>query len=149
VMENPDESPTVTYGVCSSGECYPNTKADYAQWVTVGKPSCWCFPRQCHGDADGLKQGNSTLGYYYVGSNDLPILTGSYKLLEPPKGSGIASRTINGIKAICADFAHDQQGNSTLGYYRVGSNDLSRLTAYYKKLEPPKGSGTPTDCNTP
>jgi hypothetical protein len=27
----------------------------YAEWNNVGRPACWCYPRQCHGDADGKK----------------------------------------------------------------------------------------------
>jgi hypothetical protein len=123
-------------------DCLPSGALGYADWVTLGRPNCWCYPRQCHGDADGKKQGNTITGIYWVGENDLNIFSAAYKKLEPPKGSGIGS-VPNGI---CADFARDKQGNTITGIYRVGENDLNRFTAYYKKLEPPKGSGTPADC---
>ncbi len=33
-------------------ECFPSTHPDYANWVTVGKPDCWCCPTQCNGDTN-------------------------------------------------------------------------------------------------
>jgi hypothetical protein len=86
-----------------------------------------------------------------VGSHDLNVLKGAYKVLEPPKGPGIDTVSVDRgdgtmIDGICCDFFHDQQGSSLFGYYRVGSNDLNILKATYKELEPPKGSGIPGDC---
>jgi hypothetical protein len=126
----------------AAAECLPSGSLGYADWLTLGKPSCWCYPRQCHGDADGKSQGSTKTGVYWVGENDLNIFSAVWKKLEPPKGSGVAS-VPNGI---CADFARDQQGSTKTGVYRVGENDLNRFTAYWKKLEVPKGSGTPPDC---
>jgi len=102
-------SQTVVLSVVS----YPikATSSIYANWVTEGKPQCWGYPRQCHGDADGKAQ----LGLW-VGSNDLAILKSAYnKALTqiPPGGT-------------CADFDHKAQ----LGLY-VGSNDLAILKKYY------------------
>lgn len=34
-------------------DCLLTTAPEYPLWVTLGKPPCWCYPRQCHGDADG------------------------------------------------------------------------------------------------
>jgi hypothetical protein len=130
---------TIHY-VASAG-CFPMSDPNFSTWVSLGKPHCWCFPRQCHGDADGLAQGTSKQGYYYVGENDLNILLKGWKVLEPTKGPGI-----QGEPNICADFAHDVQGTSKQGYYRVGENDLNKLLTYWKVLEPTKGPGTPANC---
>jgi len=146
VMEDPDQVVTVNYSECidvniAPGECYWGM-ADYDQWDAVGKPECWCYQRQCRGDADGLKQGSALAGYMYVGTNDLAILISGWKVLEPPKGPGITS--VPG--GACADFDHAKQGSALAGYMRVGTNDLNVLIAHWKVLEPPKGTGVPADC---
>ncbi len=133
----------VSTGPC---DCYPCSDPAYADWVSFGKPACWCFPRQCHGDADGLSQGNAKSGIYYVGTNDLAVLVAAWQVTEPPNGPGIATINVGGIPGICADFAHDAQGNAKSGIYRVGTNDLNRLITYWQVLEPPNGTGTPADC---
>jgi hypothetical protein len=120
--------------------CFPSCHNDYFEWLLVGKPACWCYPRQCHGDADGLKQGSALTGYMYVGTNDLAILISGWKILEPPKGPGLSGNMI------CADFDHAKQGSALTGYMRVGTNDLSKLIAYWKVLEPPKGPGVDPNC---
>jgi len=119
-----------------------STSAEYAEWVAVGKPACWTFPRQCHGDADGKTEGDAKTGFYYVGPSDLNILIAAWQVKEPPFGPGIA--TLN--NGICADFAHDQAGSATTGFYRVGSTDLNRLVESWLVKEPPAGPGVPADC---
>jgi hypothetical protein len=133
----------VSTGPC---DCFPSSDPAYSDWVSFGKPACWCNLRQCHGDADGLAQGTAKAGFYYVGTNDLAVLLAAWQVLEPPKGPGIATITVNGIPGICADFAHDAQGTAKAGIYRVGTNDLSRMLTYWQVLESPKGTGTPADC---
>ena len=125
-----------------SSDCLPSCHADYSEWVAAGKPGCWCYDRQCHGDADHLAGGSAKAGYYYVGPTDLNILVPSWLLREPPFGAGIAS-VENGI---CADFAHDQGGSSKNGFYRVGPTDLNILVASWLKTEPPHGPGIDPDC---
>ena len=131
---------TIHY-VASAG-CFPMTDAAYSQWVSVGTPRCWCYPRQCHGDADGLAQGSAKAGFAYVGTNDLNIFVTAFNVFEPPKGPGIASIP-NGI---CADFDHAAQGSSKAGFVRVGTNDLNVFVTYFNVFEPTKGTGTPADC---
>jgi hypothetical protein len=123
-------------------DCYPADVTGYALWLTtaVGKPPCWCYARNCYGDADGLAQGSTSTGYYYVGSNDLNLLIPCYLKTEPPFGSGIT------FAQQCANFAHDIQGSTSTGYYYVGSNDLNLLIPRYLKTEPPFGSGVLPDC---
>jgi len=132
----------VTYTKCFP--CWAPWNLVYAnQWTPQGEPNCWCYPRQCHGDADGKKQGTSTkTGYWYVGSNDVAILQKAYLVYDSPRGPGM-----KGEPNICADFARDKQGTSTkTGYWRVGSNDLALLSAYYLVYESPRGPSTPPDC---
>jgi hypothetical protein len=141
VMEDAAEVPVVEACIpIGTPDCFPSTDAAYADWVTLGKPDCWCYPRQCKGDADGLKQGSALAGYMYVGTNDLNKLISGWKILDPPKGPGVTP-----VQA-CADFDHLRQGSALAGYMRVGTNDLNRLIAQWKVLEPPKGAGVPADC---
>jgi hypothetical protein len=118
--------------------------ADYAEWVSVGKPVCWTYPRQCRGDADGKTEATPDGGATYVGQADLNVLVAAWQVLEPPFGPGIAS-VQNGI---CADFAHDKGGSAATGYYRVGTSDLNRLVANWLIKEAPKGPGVQADCGT-
>jgi len=133
VLTNPDVPAVVslpeaaTIGIASGGIVAP-ISSEYAEWVAVGKPLCWTYPRQCHGDADGLKEGNA-----YVGNNDLAILVAAW---HKPFGPGIAFDP----SWLCADFAHDEGGNATTGFYRVGNTDLNRLMQFYLK------SDVPADC---
>jgi hypothetical protein len=87
----------------------------YANWVTVGKPQCWAYPRQCRGDADGKK-----LGTQWVSGNDLVILKGAI------------TKALTAIPAggICSDFDHKK-----LGTQWVSGNDLAILKAYITKAE--------------
>ncbi len=96
-------------------QSYTGSQTD--QWVTVGKPDCWCAeinPRQCHGDADGLSQG---VNKNWVSTNDLNILIEAWN--KPL--SSLSSRQI------CADFDHLPQGE-----YRVSTNDLEILIANWQ-----------------
>ncbi len=148
VLTNPDVPAVVNLAqaagisIASSGAVLTAGNPEYAEWVAVGKPVCWTYPRQCHGDADGLKEGDAKTGFHYVGMNDLRIFNVAWKVLEPPFGPGIASIE-NGI---CADFAHDQGGSSGTGLYRVGPTDLNRLVEYWLVKESPAGPGVPGNC---
>jgi parallel beta-helix repeat protein len=127
---------------------YPEgCQPDYDEWILMDKPDCWLNPRQCQGDADGLKEGSAKKGYYYVHFDDLNVLLAGWNTLEPPDGPGIATITgPNGEPGICADFAHDKEGSSKKGYWRVHFNDLNILIANWNTLEPDKGLGVPPDC---
>ena len=108
-------------------DCFPSDHPDYSQWVLVGKPDCWCYPRQCHGDADNLSQGKQK---YWVSTNDLAILVSAWqKPLAQCTGTDI-----------CADFAHDPQGKQG---YRVSTNDLAILVANWQI-----SNGPAPDCYT-
>jgi hypothetical protein len=136
----------VGYTWSEGSDCYVG-RADYTtQWTPAGRPCCWCYPRQCHGDADGKKQGSVALGYNYVGSNDLDIMGVGWLVLDPPKGPGILGLEVGGVPVACADFKHDRQGSVALGYNRIGSNDLDEMGIYWLVLESPKGPNTPANC---
>jgi hypothetical protein len=131
----------------SRSACFPPDHPDFGTWLSVGLPECWCNPRQCYGDADGLIEGGPKTGYYYAHYDDLNILIAGWPILEPPKGPGIL--TVfgpGGVPAICADFGHDFEGSSKKGYVRVKYNDLGRLIASWYIREPPHGPGLPADC---
>lgn len=121
---------------------YPRCRPEYDDWVALGKPDCWVYPRQCHGDADGLSYGSAAGGRSYVEDVDMRILHIAWQIKEPPYGPGIAS--IPG--GICADFAHDAEGDAATGFYRVGTTDLNILTANWLVKEPPDGPGIGPDC---
>lgn len=122
-------------------ECVKPTAPFFSDWVTFGKPNCWCYARNCKGDADGKTQGSAILGFTYVFSNDLNALISGWNVKEAPKGPGIMSIP----NAICADFARDRQGSAILGFARVFSNDLNILIANWNIKEAPKGPGI-ADC---
>jgi hypothetical protein len=123
-------------------ECLPSCHDDYDQWVAVGMPACWCYERQCHGDADGAQGGGAEMGYYYVGPADFNVLVDGWLVKEPPHGPGIAS--VPG--GICADFGHDVEGDTDTGLYRIGLSDLNIWVASYLVKEPPHGPGIDPDC---
>lgn len=148
VLTNPDVPATVDMLQASvttapnDSELLPPSHPDYAEWVAVGKPACWAYPRQCHGDADGMTEGNASTGFSYVGTQDLNVLVAAWQVKEPPFGPGIASIE-NGI---CADFARDKEGDEATGFYRVGTTDLNRLVANWLVKEAPQGTGIRGDC---
>ncbi|MHC4072220.1 MAG: right-handed parallel beta-helix repeat-containing protein [Planctomycetota bacterium] len=120
--------------------CFTPDHPDYAKWLAAGEPECWCNPRQCHGDADGLMGGSAKTGYYAVGPGDLNILIAAWLQYEPPQGYGV------GPIGICADFVHDMGGCGKCSYYRVGPTDLNILISNWMVKEPPFGPGVPADC---
>jgi len=93
--------------------CFPCAHPDYFQWLDVGKPDCWCYPRQCHGDADGLPYGKNN---YWVAIPDLTILKNAW---NKPLGLLVGNE-------ICADFDHLPYGKNN---YRVAIPDLTILKA--------------------
>jgi len=99
--------------------------ATYNDWLTLGKPDCWCAPYHCDGDADGATQGFQK---YRVMSNDLGIVSANWKKL-------IDDAALDP----CADIDHKPQGFQK---YRVMSNDLGIVIANWKKTD----ADLPGDC---
>ncbi|MHC5185142.1 MAG: hypothetical protein ACYSPI_12855 [Planctomycetota bacterium] len=111
-------------------ECLSSSAPFYADWVAFGSPDCWCYRKQCNGDADGLFQGNLKTGLLAVYTNDLTILANAYNIPEPPHGAGVS------YPGICADFDHTAQGNTKTGLLRVYTNDLTILSNNYNVADP-------------
>jgi len=127
--------------------CIQPGHPDYYEWVAVGQPLCWCYGRQCHGDADGRLEGNAKTGYYYTHFTDLNVLLAAWDIRESPQGPGLVGRTSpQGVPYVCADFARNIEGTSKNGFYRVHFSDLYMLVRNWNVNEPPSGPGIPPDC---
>jgi hypothetical protein len=99
----------------------------YDDWVDFGKPACWCYPRQCHGDTDCKAQGKRK---YWVSTNDLDVMIAAWhKPFEEIEG-----KEVNGVPLICADFNHMPQGKQK---FRVSTDDLDILIAHWNKANKP------------
>ena len=110
------EGEDLTYTGCHlTGDCFPSAHPDYAEWVSVGKPSWWCYPRHCHGDADGLQE-TIGRGQFWVGFNDLGELIANW---TDKQGFPAAYQ---------ADFTHSAETIGR-GSFRVGFRDLDVLIA--------------------
>jgi len=107
-------------GPIKAVDCFPSTYSTYNDWVTLGKPDCWCKPYQCDGDADGVDSGG--VNKYRVFTGDLNLIVANWK-----KKAGDA--TLNP----CADIDHKDSGG--INKYRVFTGDLSVLVANWKKKD--------------
>lgn len=89
---------------------------EYTYWLGVGciweKPDCWCYIKQCRGDATG-----SAVGDFFVNTADVGILRDAFY-----KGNNDAAM-VNGI---CADFTH-----SPVGSFHVNTADVAILRTYF------------------
>lgn len=138
VLEDPAVDPSVSVNGCqvSNPNCYtgcmPLGHADWTEWDNMGRPDCWCTsnnPRQCHGDADGIQEGDPKVGYFYVWSGDLTMLVAGWK--QSYGGDPLVDTWI------CADFDHAEEGDPKVGYFRVWSGDLTILVANWKSNPSP------------
>jgi hypothetical protein len=113
----PNEDYTAT-----ATECYNLAGPDYGLWsTTFGSPNCWCYRKQCNGDADGVMTGP-----FAVGIPDLTNFQNSYNKV------GIVSAPL-----ICSDFDH-----VTTGPFRVGIPDLTVFQTYYNNVVVPQCADT-------
>jgi len=101
--------------------CMPEQHKDYLEWVSLGKPPCWCTPPtgsgfQCDGDADGYIE---TVFDYRVYGKDLDLIVANWK-------KKIGDRYFNP----CADIDHKAE---TVFKYRVYGKDLAIIVANWKK----------------
>jgi len=135
VMEDASEVVPVEVVYLFVTDCFPTTFTTYADWVTYGKPKCWCNTAidaaatgnyQCDGDGDGLFEG---FNKYRVFSKDLGVMVSQWK------------KKIAEITNPCADFDHKAEG---FNKYRVFSKDLGVLVANWKK----KDAALPGNCGT-
>jgi hypothetical protein len=132
VREDPSVTGNVTLTGCTTtsvpNECMKSTAGTiYTNWTAVGKPACWCFQRNCRGDADG-----KIAGLYWVATPDLNCLRAGFNktdaqiLALPSCATGPVG--MPAIYPICADFDHLKSG-----LYRVATPDLNILRAYFNK----------------
>jgi hypothetical protein len=120
-MENPDEVVTVNYPECIEvvvpTECMKTTATEYGDWVTWGKPNCWCYRKQCMGDLNGA----SFFGKP-VTLTDLNL----FKLAFNKTDAELALVT----DGICADLNH-----AAFFGKRVTLTDLNTFKLYFNKAE--------------
>lgn len=128
VLESTAEA-SVNYGTCSAvtEECLKATAPEYADWVLYGKPECWCYQRQCNGDADGLPLGPPV----WVSQADLVILRGAINQMDPLDPG-----------EICADFDHLKLGPPV----RVTQADLAILRVAINVMNGPPCCDNNQDC---
>lgn len=103
--------------------CLSSEATEYDDWVAAGAPDCWCYERQCRGDADGLEE-----PLYWVHIPDLYLLKLSYAKTD----AVLEGVQYNGAGGICADFDHQKQL-----VFRVYSDDLAILKSYYAEPSVP------------
>lgn len=102
-------------------ECLPSTRADYAMWVTLGKPDCWCTPYQCEGDADTVTSGFPF--NFRVFSGDLAILVANWR-----KKAAELDDT-----GKCADI--DRADSGFPFKFQIFSGDLAILVTNWRKKD--------------
>ena len=127
-----DPNVTGATNVAIDVDCFPLGHDDYGEWVTVGKPNCWCNKRQCHGDVDGINNEIGMGQYRWVAAADLTILISGY--------GGIYNGDPDAQPWICADLDHINNEIGMGQYRRVAAADLTILVDHY-------GAETvPDDC---
>jgi hypothetical protein len=95
--------------------CLMMTAPEYADWVSLGQPDCWCYQRQCRGDIDGIQTGP-----FHVGIPDLGFFKAAFnRFVLPPGGE-------------CADLDH-----GTTGPFRVAIPDLGIFKTYFNQFVVP------------
>ena len=72
---------TVEVTLYTDIECFDPNHPDYDDWVSFGKPKCWCYKYHCCGDGDGRMNGSPFTGFSRVRNEDLNILLSSWKRL--------------------------------------------------------------------
>ena len=99
--------------------------------MSVGKPACWCYQRQCHGDVDGRGQGKKE--NIWVSTWDVEVYraavgkTEAQMTKDTPCDMTVYDVDLNctpevrDILLICADVDHLGQGHN--GDIRVSTND--------------------------
>jgi M6 family metalloprotease-like protein len=108
-------------------ECFHCMYSTYDDWVTLGKPACWCTPYQCDGDADGADSGG--INKYRVFTGDLNLIVANWK-----KKAGDPALDP------CADIDHKDSGG--INRYRVFTGDLNKVVVNWTK----KDTQLPGNC---
>lgn len=112
VMEDGTSANVVAPG-CTVGpsDCMAQTNPAYNDWVSLGKPACWCYQKQGHGDIDGVN-----FGPFAVAANDFTALKAAINKPVLPAGGE------------CADLNHTK-----FGPFRVAADDFAELKRWINK----------------
>ncbi|MFA5251376.1 MAG: LamG-like jellyroll fold domain-containing protein [Phycisphaerae bacterium] len=116
--------------VSEGSECYVGMPDYDTQWTPAGRPRCWCYLRQCKGDADGRPE---TKNNVWVANRDLAVLKSAWQIANGPVGPGA-----------CADFDHKTETKSN---YRVSNLDLTILKSNWQISEGPAPTCLPGNRN--
>ena len=111
--------------------CWTGAGADWTEWDTVGRPTCWCNPRQCHGDADGTKEGRFN---YWTAIEDLAVLKAAWSKSYANIAGQVWDHGTYTTPLICADFDRLYEGRFQ---YRVAVEDLGILKKHWSKANLP------------
>ena len=110
-------------------ECMRETHTDYSDWKNLsGMIDCWCYCKQCNGDASGQSAFGGAVAVF---QDDEGALMGAY--------GNPAVATTPGDPGWCADFNHKAQFG---GAVRVFDHDLLRFIPNY-------GSPSTKECSGP
>jgi hypothetical protein len=129
LYDQTEQSEDMSFILFTRPECTLYGHPDYLEWLSVGKPDCWCYTRQCHGDADNLPYGKSN---YWTSIPDLEVLKAAWnKNLATILGKKVidfnpSCTSSCNVPLICADFDHKPYGKSN---YRISIPDLAILKA--------------------
>ena len=120
-----------------SGDCYQPGDPNYGDWVTLGKPECWCYPRQCLGDATGYPYGRNN---YWVSVPDLTVMKDAWNLTAAQIIGQTSTVDGHVTEWACADS--DRQGYGR-NMYRVSVPELTTLKNNWNIVTGPDPNCTP------
>ena len=122
--------PLTSVDVVLGDECVKDTAPFYDAWLgsagtgihnggNWSKPDCWCYERNCRGEADGCTE---FFGFYWVFTEDLQIMKDGYGLTD-----NLLDDTL-----ICGNFDHLWE---FFDFYAVFTLDFAELKLYYGLME--------------
>jgi hypothetical protein len=117
IFDQTGESADMSFILFTEPDCLSITAPGYARWVGYGKPDCWCYRKQCRGDADGQVLG----GVFPVSLDDVIMVRAALNLPDALIQPGDE----------CADFDHALLG----GVFPVSLNDVAIVRLYLNRLD--------------
>jgi hypothetical protein len=118
------ETEDMSFVLFTEPGCFSCTHPDYDEWLTVLKPTSWCYKYQCYGDADGMRNGSIFTGWSRVRVEDLNILISGWEV------PGYVDEATH--PWIAADFDRTLNGSIFTGWSRVRVEDLNILVANWE-----------------
>jgi len=98
-------------------KCMKSTAPEYATWLALGEPDCWCYKRQCRGDGNNSKETTP----FWVNNTDLASFRLALNKLDAVLPAG----------GVCYDVDHSKAGTP----FRVNNTDLGTFRTYLNKIE--------------